>query len=138
MEGLAPLTQQLATRDAGPGAVQADPLQVAEFARLMQQGQVAQAMPDVYIAQQITPTDALSAAVMRAGMQISASFREQSAQGLAVAPANASDTAGMEDRMTQLFQMQKGLMDSSFQLQFASSLVESANRGISSLFHMQG
>jgi hypothetical protein len=30
------------------------------------------------------------------------------------------------------------LMHASFQLQFTTSLVESANKGISSLFHMQG
>lgn len=136
MDGLALVTQQLAQRDAAVGAARADPMQVAEFERLMQEANTDQSAPDIYTPRTESPMDAVSDAMWRTGKQISANFLEKSAAALGAADsANTSDPMVAMDR---LLQVQQGLMHASFQLQFTTSLVESANKGISSLFHMQG
>lgn len=136
MDSLALVTKHLAQMDAAVGAAKADPMQVAAFERLMQGEKTDPSMPDVYTPRTESPMDALSDAMWRTGKQISASFLEKSAAALGgTDPANTSNPMAAMDR---LLQMQQGLMHASFQLQFTTSLVESANKGISSLFHMQG
>lgn len=136
MDGLTVVANQFPQLDAVVTATKPDPVQIAEFERLMQESKTGQSTLDVYTPRVESTMDALSAAMLRTGKQISATFLEQSEAAFGgTGPVDMNDPAAFMDRALH---MQKGLMHAAFQLQFATSLVESANKGISTLFHMQG
>jgi hypothetical protein len=136
------------TAGVGVGAGAADPAQVTHFEHLMKEGQVetqggqaanAQGIDrpgvDFYVPRAESPMELFSADMMRVGEEISKKFRKSSEQmTVDLAETDFSDPGVA---LRQLAEMQKGMYNVSFQLQFVSSLVSSANRGIATLFHMQ-
>lgn len=117
----------------------ADPAQVMQFEHLMRDAQTRPAGVEVggdeYVARPESPFDALGSNLLRVGSELSHNFQTRLDQANVTVrefdPANPN-------AMQQLVELQHGVLSASFQLHFATSLVESANRGFSTLFHMQG
>ena len=136
MDGVKVVADQAVQASVVAGVGHADPKQVAEFERLMQDPMPNQLGLDRYINRVESPMDAFSSAAMRVGGEISRAFQVQAAKSTTVlSPEQLSNPAAVMERIIDL---QKGLMTATFQIQFATSLVESANKGISTLFRMQG
>jgi hypothetical protein len=126
----------------------ADAAQVARFEQLLNEAQGKPTMQapgatnatnapfDVYVPRAESPMETFGANMLRIGDEVSTAFRKSTEQ------MNLNwkdgDTLDPASAMQQMADMQRGMFNVSFQLQFVTSLVASANRGVTALFHMQG
>jgi hypothetical protein len=152
MDGVAIVVNEAARMNAQGSGGAANPAHVAQFEQLMQDApaaanaasntshvaaphQVDAPPPDLYIGRPDSPTEVLASHLLRAGSEASRNFRTQidgmNAKLEALDPMSPASTQ-------QLLEIQSDMMSASFQLSFTTSLVESATRGFSTLFHMQG
>lgn len=135
MDGVMMVAHEAARVNAQPSIGSADLAQVVEFERLMRDAQMSSPGIDQYVAKAESPMDVLTSNLQRIGGEISHNFLSKMEQ----TDVKMRDFDPLSPTASQqLIDLQNGVLSASFQLHFCTSLVESANRGFSTLFHMQG
>lgn len=136
MDGVTHVVADTGWAATGYAPPKADAAQVSEFEQLMANG-ARNAPPGVdhYVNGVDSPSRWLSDTVIRAGKEISTSYRD----GLETA-AIKMETLDPADPMMlpKLASLQMEVHNATFQLQFTTSLVHLANSGIKTLFNLQG
>ena len=113
-----------------------DPAKVAEFEKLMSSGTAGSNGIAQYQIRTEPSTSGFSSDIMRLGAEISRDYRKEKAQiDRRILSLESTDPV---TALRQTFMIQAGTQAHIYRLQLATSLVESINRGFSTLFHLQG
>ncbi|HYD63750.1 MAG TPA: hypothetical protein VEC35_25570 [Noviherbaspirillum sp.] len=136
MENPVSAVPQVAKVDVAPGMGGVDPAKVAEFERLMSSGTAGSNGIAQYQIRTEPSTSGWTSDILRMGAEISRDYRKERVQvHRRIVSLDPTDPI---TALRQTFMIQAGTQAQIYRLQLATSVVESINRGFSTLFQLQG